>query len=177
MQDVTHHLYAYLEAKRNLWNTYFREKIKSLYECSPLEEYEEIDDLLFSALVVHNLALSNHQSRREVIDTPWLFLRARPSVGLDALSLMVSDSVVESVSDNRAWEEAKVIELRNNSDFGFIEFFDWDRYGFVTYPYVRVKIDDGSMLPDLVGREALIDVMNVRVFFKSPATSTSASNA
>lgn len=166
MQDITDHLYNYLEASRHLWNTYFRGRIKSLYECSPLEEYEGIEELLFSALVANELDLSCPQSRRDVIDKPWLFIRVRPSAGLNALPMMVSHSVVESVSGNRRWEEAKVIELSDNSDFGFIEFFEWDRYGFVTYPYIRVQIDNRSQLPGLVGKEALIDVINVRIFYE-----------
>jgi len=52
MKDVTKKLLIYLEAKRHIWNTYFINLFSSLLECSPLDEYEQIDHLLFSVLVL-----------------------------------------------------------------------------------------------------------------------------
>lgn len=165
MHDVTDDLYNYLDAKRHLWNTYFRGKVKSLHECSPLEEYEQIDKLLFSGLVARAIERFSHQSYSDLIDKPWMYLRVRPRKTLSALPMMVSDTVEGDVGGSRRWNNTEVIVLQDGSDFGFIEFFEWDRYDFVTYPYIRVKIDGWSQLPELIGKEALIDIMNARVFY------------
>ncbi|MGH8488493.1 MAG: hypothetical protein ACREXS_06425 [Gammaproteobacteria bacterium] len=162
MRDVTKHLYEYLEAKRHLWNTYFRFKAKALRECSALDQYEQIDKLLFSGLVVHELKLLDQSLFDDVVRTPWMFLRVVPRTGLQTLRMWICDPITGS---NRKWNAPELVELKGDVDFGFVEFFEWNRYDYVTYPYLRVTIDERSKLPAVAGREALMEVMNGRVFY------------
>ena len=145
MRNITELVHEYLEAKRHIWNTYFRRKVTSLNECSPLDQFEEIDRLLFKALVTNELSSAN-------ID-PAKYLKVKAREGLNLLQLSISEPIKDN---NRVWNKSDYFQIQEDSSFEFIDFFDWTPYGFTTYPYVKVKIDGRSKLPDFIGREALI---------------------
>ena len=155
MRNITELVHEYLEAKRHIWNTYFRTKVTSLTECSPLDQYEEIDKLLFTALVIHQVSVAGQ---------PETSLRVKAKEDLRILPLRIS----EPFKDNsRIWNKADYLKVEKDSSFEFIDFFDWMRYDFATFPYIRVKIDEHSKLPDLLGREALIENMNATIWLNS----------
>jgi hypothetical protein len=160
MQDVTNILLEYLEAKRHLWNVYFRGRTTSIYDCSPLDQYEEIDRLLFFSLVVSDLEISSFCN--EIIwkePIPWL--RVVPRTGLDRIPVMFGEATTDS---SIKWSLPTELVIDSALILCFVEFFEWDRYGYVSYPYYRARIF-GYTDPTLLGRELLIETINARVFF------------
>jgi hypothetical protein len=160
MIDVTENLREYLEAKRHLWNVYFRGKVNALQQCPVLDEFEIIDRALFRSLVIQAVAASSDAVRRQLIATPWELLRVKLPVGLKSVRLAVSDPIAGL---NRAWNPPERLELPEHCDFGFIEFFEWDRYGFQSFPLIRATIDNRSNLPALVNREVLIESSQLNI--------------
>jgi hypothetical protein len=53
----------------------------------------------------------------------------------------------------------------------FIDYFDWDRFGYIDMQYYRVRILSCDEHPHLVGREALLDVHHASVYFEDPSPS------
>jgi hypothetical protein len=159
MKDITNKLFTYLEAKRHLWNTYFLPAFSSLRECSPLDEYEEIDRLLFSALVLKDINKNLElESDFNFGATPFPYLIVVPEEGISKMDILVCPS------SSGKWEFVN-LSLNKNIQFSFIEFFEWDRYSYTTYPYFRVKIEKCDIRQDIVGWDALIETKNARVFF------------
>ena len=150
----------YLEAKRNLWNTYFIDQPYELNKCSYLDEYEEIDKLIFSALVLKNI-------RREMPDNfifgkeAFHFINVILRDKIDRINIMTC--TVDK--DRKIWSKPYEIILNKKYIFNFIEYFEWNRYGFVTYPYTLVKIIQCDNNPGLENKEALIETVNVDIFF------------
>jgi hypothetical protein len=160
MHDVTQLLLTYRDARVHLWNTYFVGKVHSLEECSILDRYEAIDRLLFSALVLD--ALGKGSFEKDFSLQPLPFLRVAPAEGRDNLKVMISEP---PQSLNRVWNETAVLSPVGEAEFAFVELFEWDRYGFVIYPYYRVRIQKLPNYPDYVGRDALVETWNARVLF------------
>jgi len=159
MQDITQQITSYLEAKRHLWNTYFRTRIKSIKECHPLDEYEEIDRLLFSALVLGDLKQflpDNFVFGRDIIP----FLKIVPNPEIDGFELMITDPTVEKYVK---WNKPVEVKINAGVEFTFIELFEWDRYGFVNYPYYLTKITKYPDSPELVQQNALIEIGKAKV--------------
>jgi len=164
MRKVTGALHEYVEAKRHLWNTYFRNRFKSIYECPILDEYEQISRLLFGAIVLSEAEALSDQSRQELHGEPWRHLR----VGLNSPAQVARIRVSDPIKDHsRAWNDFTTVQLEKDASFGFIDIFDWEPYGFVTYPYIRATIDNESRLNDLLGREALIEIANACVWIRT----------
>jgi hypothetical protein len=156
MNKVTDLLFTYLDAKQHLWNMYFRNNIKSLYECEPLDSFEAIDRLLFYALVCYPLKLKLPEDHR-VGEDPFASIQVKGRSGSTELPVMVRKP---SIDRNRYWELQR--SLSAPSFVGsFIEFFEWDRYRFLSCSLVRCRIEAVDGADDYIGREALIDLRNV----------------
>jgi hypothetical protein len=160
MINVTDNLRQYLEAKRHLWNVYFRGKIDSLQQCPVLDEFEVIDRALFNSLVVHAVD-SGDSVKQQLLASRWQLLRVKLLPGHSSARLAVSDPIAGL---NRAWNPPERVELPDDCDFGFIEFFEWDRYGFQSFPLIRATVDDRSNLPALINREVLIESSQLQIF-------------
>jgi len=160
MQDISVKLLTYLEAKRHLWNVYFADKAIDLKACSALDDYEEIDKLLFSALVLREIGKD--------MDTDFIFgqdsfpyLKIIPREGIDQIEIMTCS--IEN--DRKIWSNPWMLNIAHDCQFDFIEYFEWYRYGFVSYPYYLVKITKCDTHPELLNAEALIEISNAKVFF------------
>jgi len=163
MKNITDKLFIYLEAKRHIWNTYFVNVFESLRECSPLDEYEKIDSLLFSALVLKDLRKPSLLFDKDFLfgTMPFSYLKVIPNEGLEKLGVIISNP---ASSSSHQWEHID-LEIDTHTEFSFIEFFEWYRYGYVTYPYFRVRITKYDKKPDIVNWDALIETINAKVFF------------
>ncbi|MEW6690279.1 MAG: hypothetical protein AB1452_14445 [Pseudomonadota bacterium] len=161
MRDITPALFKYREAKSHLWNTYFIDNVRSLVECGILDRYEEIDRLLFSALVLDPLGKSHFEA--DFGSAPIPFLKVAPLDGADQITMMISEPIVDL---NRVWNKPATLTSLRDSEFTFIELFEWNRYGHVIYPYFKARIDKYPMRPDLVARDALVETWKARVLFK-----------
>ena len=64
---------------------------------------------------------------------------------------------------NTSWEEEKAFPIAGLS-FAFIEFFQWDQYGYLYLPKVRCKIIASDARPEFIGREALLERQHVGFF-------------
>jgi len=70
MVDITQNIFQYLEAKRHLWNIYFINKVNSLRDCSPLDEYEEIDVILQESYLKEALNFVQKSIIQEAMKNP-----------------------------------------------------------------------------------------------------------
>lgn len=124
-----------------------------------MEEYEQIDRLLFSAIVLDPLDLGETNVEHLGIE-PLSFLRVKPREGFTTLSIAFS---VPPGGSNRLWGVPESVQVSQNAHFGFIQFFDWDVYGFAAYPYFRVRVDRHSELPARSGQDGLIETLAAAV--------------
>ena len=159
MRDVTNALLNYREATRHVWNTYFLERVSSLRECGALDHFEQIDRHLFHGLVLEELGKTAKQFdafRQEPIP----FLRIRPKER-ESTPLVVGDA---SNGASRVWNDETPIVV-SSFELEFIEFFEWDRYGNLSLPYLRGRIVDIASHRNLLGRECLVEVHRAKVLF------------
>jgi len=160
LRDVTRELHRYLEAKRHLWNVCFSDEVVDLRECGSLDDFELIDRTLFNALVLRKLGaepLAN-DSRFGIDPIQNILVKAKEMFA--RLPLMVS---TPQQGMNRSWQNA-VFDTRGTYTFHFIEFFEWDRYSYASYPFVALRIAASDRSSELIGLDALIEVARVRMY-------------
>jgi hypothetical protein len=160
--DVTDVLMEYREAKRHLWNCHFVKLSRGLRDCGMLDHYEAIDRHLFYGLVLERLGKGDYQINvfgEEAIP----FLNVTPLRDRSAVPFMLSEEPKET---NRAWGNKECSAIKaSDAELAFVEFFEWDRYGYVSYQYYRVKILSFPSRPNIVGYEGLIETNHARVLF------------
>jgi hypothetical protein len=161
VRDVTDTLLSYREAKRHLWNTHFVGRVSSLRECSLLDRFEDIDRLLFIAIVLDHLQRDFQVN--QFGQQPLSFLEIVPPEGAEMLPMMVSDPIV---GPNRSWNPVTFQKVDAKTKLAFIGFFDWNEYGYVSFPYYRVQVAHFPAHPGYEGREALVEASRSRVILK-----------
>lgn len=151
MRDITSVLLRYLDAKQHLWNSFFLGSVRDLRDCEPLDSFETINERLFYALVCHPLKIKLPDKflfTRDAVPT----IIMRPKEHLKEVSLMVSSKLT---SGGRRWEIQEMypavgITLR------FIDFFQWDKYGFLSSSLVKCDFERDETRP--VDQEALVEM-------------------
>jgi hypothetical protein len=126
-------LLRYLDTKQHLWNTAFKDEVTDLRNCEPLDSFETIDALLFAAMVCRPL---NIKLPQDFIfgSHPVPGIVVRPLPGQDSISLLLN-------RDDKAlsgyWDEAKM--PAPHSEFEFIDFFQWNKYDFLSMNQVLCR--------------------------------------
>ena len=163
MRDITSDMMGYLEAKRHLWNVHFREKVDSIVGPSALDEYEYIDRFLLLGLVLRDLGVTSFAKDFVFGRDPIKEVIIRPKPDYREIPFMLER---ETEDLNYYWELEKMYSC-SGLELEFVEFFEWARYEFVSYPLVMgriVKFDDHK---EYVGKLALIRNRDVRFVARS----------
>jgi hypothetical protein len=150
------HFYRYLDAKQHIWNAYFIDEVQSLYETEPLRSFEQIDALLFHSLVALPLQLKldkDFSFRRSPV--PSLVLK--PVAQLSSLNVQVLEPAAIGTGK---WTRQELIGLKS-ARFAFIEFFQWDQYGYWSTNEIRCLVVKYADRPDLVGGQVQFPALHL----------------
>jgi len=160
MKDVTSILNNYRECIRHLWNSYFLHEgeVPPLYTDDLLDQFEEVERVLFSALVLTRINKISSEERFGKEPLPFLVI----APAAERVPIMINRF---SSDGNRYWDEPVKEIGRSEARLHFIECFDWNSYGHLDLKYYKVRI---SLFPThsiYEGRDALIEVQHVRILF------------
>lgn len=158
MRNIKTEIFAYREAIRHLWNSTFSILDESLRFGVCLDLFEEIDALIFRALVCEPLGI---EFKEKATNDPIINLKVIPINLLTEVHVLINRSIPAS----GYWDyPIKVLNV-SDVDLALIGFFDWDEYSQKDCHYYRVRIIDCKSQPNLIGRDALIETFNANVFF------------
>jgi hypothetical protein len=160
-QDVTHLMYRYREACRLLWNGFLRDFDANGHIYLDDERYcdfHRVQDALFVPIVLREIGRESTRFRFGWIDSPVLdFLRvvARPNT-----EILVNRESAHA--GNQYWDGLPK-HVPAEIDLRFKDYFDWDVIGYRDLAYYLTRIVACAAYPEIVGRDALVRVMNCRV--------------
>jgi hypothetical protein len=145
--DVTDALLEYREAKKSLWNNHFLRNVLAR-DSQVLDCFEEIDFLLFVGLVLapaHRTVFQNYVFRTDAL--PYLIITSE--------SGKTTKLIARKPGSESIWQDQSPVEV-GEFRMQFIEWFDWDRYGEVSFPFVRGRLTEISESGIQVGQECLV---------------------
>lgn len=127
--DVTERMSDYRSSLTFLWNEQFRRRLRSLYDCGPLDQFEQIEKLLFTGLVLDG---------------------SDSSVATGDCKFSIAVSVPENtecmpgayVDGYFQWLDTRPIPLIARDELAFEELFDFDRYGELKLEFVKCKVKE-----------------------------------
>lgn len=157
MRNIKSEIGAYREAVRHLWNSMFSTLEESLRFGICLELFEQIDDLIFTALVCEPLGI---RLNVKASFDPIINLKVIPISLVAEVNVMVNRSIPAS----GYWDDPIKVMSASDADLAYIGFFDWDGYNVKDCAYYRVRIIDCKSQPNLIGRDALIETFCADVF-------------
>jgi hypothetical protein len=165
MRDITSIMNMYRECVRNLWNAYFLNLISSENKWDFNDQFEEISSEIFSVFI------SSCTSCTDIQKSP-SFKREKKPI-MDICIVPKSEHGVP-ISINREspasgyWDYPKDLIKPSEVELRFIDFFDFDTLGYRDLEYYIVRIIACNSDKEIIGRDALILVKYVNVFFKEP---------
>lgn len=158
--DITKNFNTFREAARHIWNVYFSENAEKDMAWDLRDAYSEIYMGLFNALVRYHLPKG-----------------AKPIPHLwDPEKDVLSEYKIEGTNDrlptiiNRDkpasgyWDYPVEYIVPEKTDLRLISCFDFDQLGFQDIQYLRVRII-GSDNPELIGRDALVEIKYCKIIF------------
>jgi hypothetical protein len=156
MTDITNLMNTYRECSRNLWNAYFssREFTWDLHS-----EYESIRKLLFEALVVYELDLYKECCAHDTGPPPVL------KVVPNATSVPI---LINRPSDDGGgyWDQEMDMSIgEGDVQLMFLDYFDYSQYPVKDFHFYRCRILRFPKHVEYEGREALIEVLNGKIFY------------
>ncbi len=127
-------LLRYLDTKQHLWNSVFRDEVTDLRICEPLDSFEAIDALLFAVMVCHPLNITLPRGFKfGSHPVPGIVLTPLPNQAGITLILNRDDKAL-----NGYWDEARMFSA-SHSEFEFIDFFQWNKYDFLSMNQVLCR--------------------------------------
>ena len=153
---------TYREAARGLWNNFLRQEA----DFDRVDVFASIRSLLLDELVLKPLGKAGF--KKAGVAEPYPFLRVVPAV--DPLPVQVNRP---SQDHNMYWDDPVESLSAKGLSLLFIDFFDWDDFGYIDFRYYRVKVTACAEHPEVLGRQALVEVGYANVEFRDNDTSSS----
>lgn len=158
MTDITDLMNQYRECARNLWNAYFsaHEFTWDLHE-----KYESVRKMLFEGLVAYQLDLSRECCGP--VDLP--NLKVVPSG--NSVPILIN----RSSEGGGYWDAEKDMSVsKDNIQLIFLDYFDWSQFPIKDFNFYRCRIVRFPKCVEYEGREALIEVLNGKVFHEEESS-------
>lgn len=153
--DITNKIFKFREAARNLWNVHLMESAN----WDSVDAFENICTELYREIVLRDITDTDQIIKIDSCASPLSSYRVSSNGGCK-LPIMANREIPASGYWDfpREWVASEI-------DFEIIPicFFDFDQLGWRDFEYIRVLINKCSTLPNLVGREALIECRYAKI--------------
>jgi hypothetical protein len=129
--DITGDMRDYRDSLTLLWNGQFRRRFRSLFDCGPLDQFEQIDGLLFRGLVLDGHSPSCSEGGK--------------TVGISVTTVAETACMPGALIDGYfQWLEARPLHRELIGAMEFEELFDFDRYAELSLEFVKCKVAASS---------------------------------
>lgn len=167
MEDVTSLFDDYRECVRHLWNTRFRPLAEPTKDWDVRDEFDAIARRIFASLVLRPLNIFTLELSRAS--------EAEPTA-LPGFIVVPAHESGTPIHINRElprggyWDYPLERVLPEDLHLHFLRFFDFDQLGYRDFRYYEVKIHASVAYRETVGRVALIEGNNAKVFYSGSSS-------
>lgn len=160
MRDVTDLMDRYRGVARSVWDSGFSEarEQKNWDFC---DQFNQVKKLLFKAMVDARVVEGHFCDLTTVPKHNYLVVPTGPG----SVPIMIQRP--RRPGQSWYWDDPVKEVKASEAEFHFLDYFDWDQLGCVDFQYYRVRITAFPSGHHLVGREALIEHKDARVFLEA----------
>lgn len=158
---ITDLLNRYRECARSIWNIYFFEKYTITENSDLIESFGKIKQELFDSVVLVSVLADN-----EAFDYTLGF--ACPRIKIVPRHINSWDIPVEinrSKGEIGGYWDHPVSRISSTADLVFMDFFDWNPYGFIDMSRIIAEISDYPENPSLIGHRFIVESIYVDFIF------------
>lgn len=157
--DLTGSVQSYIECASGIWNSFLRPRSKQGRNFDSVAAFEAICEILFSEMVLRRVARQSFRKPTKRSAYPFLFAVPKG----DTVAALVQRP---SSDGNRYWDDPTSRLDADGLRLALVGNFDWDDFAERAFQYFRVVIESTSHQTHLLGREALVEVKDVRIVYE-----------
>lgn len=143
------------ESIRHIWNMHFS-VLQGQNPVNLFDQYADIERSLFWAIVLAPLGIDMSPEEYRVKPLDSIELEVKPFFNEIPIKIGTKES-----NGNVTWSESILFSSNEAQSFKFFDFFDWQPYGFVDYPYLRFCLHSFPQNRALEGKWGLIETQYV----------------
>jgi len=158
---ITDLLNRYRECVRSIWNTYFFEQYNGTENSDLIESFSKIKQEIFDSIVLVSV-LADCEAFDYVLGFPCSRIKIVPRH-------MNSWDIPVEINRNKGeisgyWDHP-ISRINSQADLVFIDFFDWNPYGFIDMSRIVAEISDYPKNPNLIGHRFIVESIYVDFVF------------
>lgn len=154
--DLTREIFLYRDTVASLWNLHFMPIYQADNDTQDFlqHRYEDICDQLFEVIVLGRTSADEYPRITDTEPYPFLKVFLRKDI---ENSIMIS----RTPGDCGYWDCPPDFVRGDQIALQLVRLFDWQQFAYLTYPYLWVRIESFPAHPDLVGHDALVQLLHV----------------
>jgi len=131
MKDITENMLRFKEATRHVWNTYL---LGSAHVMLPdiQNSFALIESELLCVIVLLPFDAAHLVENYRKIPLPIII---KPEVGLREIPVQFG---TKDQVGNMIWQQTSSVNANDLQNFKFVEFFDWNPYGYIDMSFVKI---------------------------------------
>lgn len=147
-RNISLPMFEYKETIRHIWN----QSLASNASVETFRNFRDVETALFNALVVSPLNLNVDASsfREKHIEEILVSIKSH------CVEFPVSIGMTQK-NGNIVWSAKELLPVHRDQKLYFFDFFDWNHYGFVDYPYVRCYVGILPQNPSFEGKICMLE--------------------
>ena len=154
----------YRECVRNIWNLYFLNQLPLENDFDLKDEFDEISNMLFSSIILNPIGCESY--KKTILTKPnFKILKFFTVVPSCESGLPIHINRENGKNKQSYWDHPVNFIKPEDVEMKFIDFFDFDKYGFRDFEFYFVNIISSSTNKDLIGRNALIKCNYAKILF------------
>jgi hypothetical protein len=158
---MTDLLNLYRECVRSIWNTYFFEQYKVTENSDFIESFCKIKQELFDSIVLIPV-LADSEAFDYVLGFPCSRIKIIPR-HMNSWDIPVD--INRSKGEIGGYWDHPISRINSQADLVFIDFFDWNPYGFIDMSRIVAEILDYPENPSLIGHRLIVESIYVDFIF------------
>ena len=147
----------YRECVRSIWNIYFLNNFQINQDWILIDSFNRIKQDLFQSIVLYQL---EEDMPDFVLGYPINKIKIIPA---DNICWEIPVSINREKGINSGYWDHPITKINSYADISFINFFDWNPYGFIDMSKIIAVISDYPENQNLIGHCLIIDLIYVDI--------------
>jgi hypothetical protein len=150
---ITDSINRYRECVRSIWNIYFMAQYQATDNWDLLASFERIEQELFDSIVLIPAISDDEEEFDYRLGSPCPMIKI----------------ISSQHPDPSGYWDHPVTRISSPAEILFVEFFDWNSYGFIDMSKIIAEITDYPANQNLIGHRLIVELMYVDIVFEANA--------
>ncbi|WP_019866863.1 hypothetical protein [Methylovulum miyakonense] len=163
---ITNLANRYRECVRSIWNIYFMDQYQATQNWDLLDSFKRIEQELFDSIVLVPALPDDEEEFNYRLGSPCPKIKIIPSQIPDPGDKWdIPVEINRTKGETSGYWDHPITRINSKAELAFVDFFDWDSYGFIDMSKIVAEIKDYPENPNLIGHRLIVELVYVDIVF------------